>query len=198
MDVTLQKMSNFLIVLILATSTISCAQKIATCNKETLFKQDQKDVPPNVCIPPNYVISFVYTRSQKIDFNRDGYIDYVFAIDKKSKSIGDSSYLVFYKMNTDSSYQFTKKFGNVFPVYFDPNVEFPTLKDQRLQSIFDCYVVPNPLDLLEIENDAIMITRRLDGHDLERLKYVYQYNSSLNDWQMVGKKKIYGNYIRKS
>jgi hypothetical protein len=159
------------------------------CNKTALFKRDQKDVPAKVCIPKNYVITKVYTRDHVVDFNGDGRPDYVFAMERHPKLVGDSSYLVFYKMNVDSSHALVRKFGNLYPLWFDPNIETPNLKERRLIEAFECYVVPDPLYSLEIKSDSIKLTRKMDGQNAELIKYVYKFDSHQFDWKLIFKKR---------
>lgn len=159
------------------------------CIKETRLKSDKKNIPKEVCIQPSYIIYTVFSNNEEIDFNLDGYSDYVFMMSKKNENVGDSTYIVFYEMNRDSVYRFTKKLGNIYPVYFDPNIENPDLKDSSQQRLFDCYGLPDPLYSFDIKSDTISITRRLDGHNFERILYVYKYNSRLRDWVLISKKK---------
>ncbi len=69
------------------------AQK-TDCNKGVFSKSDKKGIPKEVCIPQSYVIYYVLSRYDDIDFNQDGYLDYVFTITKRSQSVGDSTYIV--------------------------------------------------------------------------------------------------------
>lgn len=159
------------------------------CNKTTLFKRDQRNVPREVCIPANYLITKVYTRGNVIDFNRDGRPDYVFAMERLPRTIGDSSFLLFYKMNVDSTHSLVRKFGNVYPLRFDPNIENPDLKEKRLIETFDCYVVPDPLYSLEIKSDSVKLTRRMDGQNIELIKYIYKFDALQLDWKLVLKRR---------
>lgn len=52
--------------------------------------------------------------------------------------------------------------------------------------------MPDPLYSLEIQTDSVNITRRLDGQDFEKIKYIYIYNKSLQDWTL-SKKRRYTN-----
>lgn len=179
--------TNKLVFLLALFASVGYGQQ--DCNKTTLFKRDQKNVPHEVCLPINYVITKVYTRDNVIDFNGDGRPDYIFAMERVAKAIGDSSFLVFYKMNADSSHSLVRKFGNVYPLRFDPNIENPDLKEKRLIEMFDCYVVPDPLYSLEIKSDSIKLTRRMDGQNAELIKYIYRFDSRQLDWKLVLKKK---------
>lgn len=160
------------------------------CNKKTLFKKDSLGVPAEVCIPDDYFISYVYSRYKQIDFNKDGLSDYVFIIEKQNKSVGDSLILYFYKMNLDSSHTFVKSFANVFPVFFNPHEFFPRFDEKYLEELFDCYQSPNPLYLLTIENDTIVLERSLDGHHSIRYQYIYKFHPSLGDWKLIKSTRI--------
>jgi len=170
-------------------TTTACAQNREACNRSVWTKEDAKYLPKEVCIPNSYIISYVCSRYDDIDFNQDGYLDYVFTITKKNQNVGDSTYIVFYEMGQDSVYRLTKKLGNIYPVYFDPSMENPDLKDSNQQRLFDCYGLPDPLYSFDIKSDTISVTRRLDGHNFERILYVYKYNSKLRDWVLISKKK---------
>lgn len=187
MDAILKRM-NKAVLFSLSWLIISCGHA-QDCIKETRLKSDKKNIPKEVCIQPSYIIYTVFSNNEEIDFNLDGYSDYVFMMSKKSQNIGDSTYIVFYEMNQDSVFRFTKKLGNIYPIYFDPNIENPDLKDSNQQRLFDCYGLPDPLYSFDIKSDTISITRRLDGHNFERILYVYKYNSKLKDWVLVSKKK---------
>jgi hypothetical protein len=183
MMVLSQKMQNvFIIYTIFILSACTLGQN---CNRQTIFKEDQNGVPKEVCLPKDYIISYVYSRYETIDFNNDGYSDYVFAVEKDKMSVGDSSFLFFYKVNSDSTFSFVKKFDNIFPIYFDSNEEHPDLKDEILRSVFECYNMPTPLYSLEITGDMIVITRSLDGRGYEKIKYTYKYNKQFNDWILL-------------
>lgn len=87
MNAMSRKINKYIFLISTLYSAIACSQQ-RDCNKETFFKADQKTVPKEVCIPKGYVISFVYSKHQQIDFNKDKFCDYVFAIDKKNKAVG--------------------------------------------------------------------------------------------------------------
>lgn len=163
------------------------------CNKETFVKNEVKLIPKDVCIRKDYMIFYIYSKYQKIDFNEDGLADLVFSMRKKAMSLGDTTFLVFYKMNLDSSYTLVKEFNNIIPVYFDPNIEGPKLNNKVLIDLFDCYGIPNPLNHVDILNNTIEMIVNLDGQFYESIIYVYKFDKNKNDWLLSKKTYYQGN-----
>jgi hypothetical protein len=174
----------------LLTTLISVSCFSQDCNRSTISKRDEQFIPTSVCIPKGFVISRVYTKYNDIDFNNDRKFDCVFAMNKVPLGIGDSSYLVFYKMNSDSSYSLIKTFGNIYPLNFDPNIEHPNLVEPKLIEAFECYGLPDPLYSLEIESDTVTLMQRLDGREIEKIEHVYKFNVGLDDWVLISKRRI--------
>ena len=166
-----------------------CCFSQQDCDKKTLLDADLKLVPKDVCIRKEYVINYIYSKYNCTDFNKDGLTDFVFSMRKKEKTIGDTTFLVFYKMNIDSSYTLIKCFDNIIPIYFDPNVEVPNLKNENLHRIFQCYSIPNPLNHVEITDDKIEMIVNFDDHFYESITYQYVFDSTKNDWILI--EKIY-------
>ena len=165
--VTLLKQNKIILFFFL---TVFCfAQQ--ECNKETFVKNEVKLIPKDVCIRKDYMIFYIYSKYQKIDFNEDGLADLVFSMRKKAMSLGDTTFLVFYKMNLDSSYTLVKEFNNIIPVYFDPN----------------------PLNHVDILNNTIEMIVNLDGQFYESIIYVYKFDKNKNDWLLSKKTYYQGN-----
>jgi hypothetical protein len=186
MIVILQRLINiyFLSCLILSCPLYAQLNQV-DCNNETFLSADQKKIPIGVCIPKGYVIRYIYSKYNSIDFNRDGLIDFAFSVTKRTNTIGDSSFLVFYKMNIDSSFTFSKLFKNTYPIYFNPSDENPKIKDTELKKLFDCYPIPDPLDHLDIKNDTIEIDVTIEGHGYQAKVYQYKYDLKRNDWKLI-------------
>ena len=90
-----------------------------------------------------------------------------------------------WELYADSSFTLVKKFGNIYPVKFDLNKSSPKFKYKKLDSIFNCYVYPYPLNSLEIVKDSVVIIKNLDMSS--NLGYYYKFNSKLDDWILVDK-----------
>jgi hypothetical protein len=194
MIVISMKRSSIVFLFFLLTNSLY-AQK-NDCNREMSSNKHKKSLPKEVCIPKGFQITYVYGTVDSIDFNRDGLNDYVFNMKHKNLSIGDTTFLVFYKRTSDTTYSFYKKFGNVIPIYFDPNIEGPVFKNNKLEQIFDCYVLPNPLNHMDIRNDTIEMIINLEPHREESMVYVYKFDKAVNDWALVKKTHyMYGEII---
>lgn len=184
MTVILPKTTNYIFLTCYLLFTILIVNA-DNCNRETLRKKDKQNLPKEVCIPVGHIISYVYTTSRRpIDFNQDGLYDYIFTYEKPHLKLGDSVFIAFYQQNPDSSFSFTKKFGNIYPVQFDLNENAPKL-NPKLDSIFNCYLYPNPLHSLEIKKDTLIIIKKVDVY--EKIGYYYKYNSRLKDYVLVEK-----------
>jgi hypothetical protein len=182
----LRKLSKVYFLLLINCPLFLCAQH-NECNKETYSKRDRSKIPSEVCIFPDYVIYNLYGIDKPIDFNKDGLIDFVFSVAKRTTTIGDTSFLVFYKMNADSSFSFSKLFWNVFPIYFNPSDENPRINNPSLQKLINCYPIPDPLDHLDVKNDTIEIVMTMEGHGYEYKVYRYKYEQKYNDWKLIKK-----------
>jgi hypothetical protein len=154
------------------------------CNKEAKYDSDKKRIPESVCIQKNLILTYEETRYKTIDFNQDGLNDYVITTRKKNQQIGDSTFISFYKKKEDSTYQLIKTLGNIIPIYFDSNNEYPLLNDSLHKAIFECYQLPDPLYSLEFSDNSIEITQTFDGHNYEMRIYHFVFNTSINNWEL--------------
>jgi hypothetical protein len=184
------KIVKLILLFTLIQTTLMAQQQ--RCNQDAFSKDDIFYIPEDVCIPKDFIIYSVYGKNNKIDFNKDGLKDFVFSMFRKPPDMGDTTFLVFYKKNKDSSYSFVKQFGNIIPVNFESDNENPILKDSALQKIFDCYTIPNPLNALTIKNDTIKMVVNLDEQNFASLLYDYAYDVVKNDWFLVNKVYIEG------
>jgi len=158
--------------------------------KENIVINKKLFIPKEVIIPSGYKISNIYNNGV-IDFNKDGLNDFVFDLQKENINIGDTSYVVFYKMNKDSSFSFCKKFDNLFPIYFPLYFERPNIKNKELETLFyDCYMGMNkPFSYFEIQNDSVFFTKRLSGNLMESIRYLYKFDLQKNDWILTSKSR---------
>jgi hypothetical protein len=117
-------------------------------------------------------------------------------MNKKNLSIGDTTFLVFYKMNKDSSYSLIKEFKNIIPIYFNPNEEVPHLKNEHLVNIFECYGIPNPLNHVDIVNDSLTMIVNFDGHYYDGMVYTYTYKEKCKDWVLTSKQYYVGSDMK--
>lgn len=156
----------------------------STCNNKTSSNYLQKYVPKGICIPKGKVIDRIYSVDDTVDFNKDGYSDLVFSYSKDANKLtdGDSSFLVFYAMNRDSTYTLFKQYNNILPVHFDPNQNPVHIRDKKLNKILECYETLAPLLYLDIKADSVVIMRYLAT--IEKKKYVFKFNSKLKDWEL--------------
>jgi hypothetical protein len=150
-------------------------------------------VPKDIKIDSGYKIRYIYNKNHHIDFNKDGLNDFVFVSGKEKMKAGDTSYIVFYKRNKDSTFTFVKQFGNIFPIYFDIKYgEKPKFDNPILKSLFyDCYMgMEKPFSVFEIKNDSIYFTKRLRAKETDKMRYLYRYDQQKNDWMLISKSRI--------
>lgn len=154
------------------------------CNREILSLEYQRFIPKEVCIPNEYLIYYINSREEPIDFNQDGLDDFICSVIKKNEKIGDTSFLIFYKRNADSTFTFFKQFDNILPIRFEQDNYNPYLQDEKLKKIFDCYGTPSPLYSLDIKSDSIIIVQDIGAVE-EKILYVFKFDSFLNDWKLI-------------
>jgi hypothetical protein len=187
MIVVLQKKSKVLIVCLLINGFFASAQT-DNCSS-TIYKSEQKYVPSTICIPDHSLyIAYIYSKDQAIDFNRDGINDFVCAVRKKNIIVGDKTVLLFYSMNKDSIFTLVRKFDNIIPVYFNQDDEHPKFSDKNLDDIFNCYTMPDPLYSIEIKGSQVVLDKKLDAQVTEKMRYFYDFDTSLSNWVLVAKK----------
>lgn len=179
----------WLVILVVGYFLSTCG--IKSINKGTISSNEIPVIPKEVKIPEGYKILTIFHYNHN-DFNNDGLIDFVFDMAKEKTNNGDSIYLVFYKMNKDSTYSFYKKFSNVIPIHLYFSEQHPDIKDKRLAEIYyDCYRGNyTPLNYFDATNDTITITKWLSNLFMERLRYVFKYNVQKSDWILVNKSRI--------
>lgn len=162
-----------------------CFSQAKYCNKDVINSFDSKKIPNEVCIRDGYVVSYVYDKKGSIDYNLDGRLDLALRVQKKNRLIGDSTLLYIYTHQLDSTFMLFKVYNNIFPVYFDSNLEVQTFKDKKLQNIFDCYGLPNPLLGFSFNKDEIRFSRIIANN--ESRSYKFKFSKTENDWIMIEK-----------
>lgn len=190
MIVILQKMSKLLLLLsLIAMSILTHAQD---CNRETKYKTDMKFIPKEVCIQNGKCISYIHSKHYKTDFNNDGLSDFVFDIDNKEIRIGDTTQLVFYVQNSDSTFSLYKSFDNLYPVYQGNNEHDFKNAPLNIENFFnECYMGEyHVLYFLTVVNDRVAISRHYIGWPRAYFFYSFRFDPNIGDWKLIKKELV--------
>ena len=180
------QISRFLLMLLFVELTIGYhvnAQDSVTsgCNRSVRFNQYLEKLPKEVCLPQgNY---FVFGIFDKTDVNNDGLDDCIFCWCKYPYNDGDTTFVSFYKQNSDSTYSLFKTLDNLYPIYLKSYNDLYTPKEEELRIIQKNYYYRYPLYELKIEKDKIIIELKNDAES--NLIITYQYDKDLKNWKYI-------------
>lgn len=175
----MKRISNIYVWLVLMGCTCpGLAQRPPSCNQAVLLQEYKSKLIKEICIPPNYVITRLYTDLRDIDIDGDGLGDFIFDWRKLKLTEGDTTYITAYRMNADSTYSFLRTFDNLFPIHLD-SYDYGS-KKPALKKIFECYAYGYPLIDLEFEAGVIAMELRIDAASGYTLKY--RYDPKRNNW----------------
>lgn len=163
---------------ILLIFSINIFAQNTNCNRAVWVKEDEKELPKEVCIPKgNYHVTQVYER---VDINSDGLEDFIFNWNKNPLQDGDTLYVTIYTQNQDSIFSHFRTFSNLYPIYFKSYSFDYTPKNKKLRVLHKKYM-RNPLIKLTFEKETIEIIR--NGDAKENLIITYRYDKDIKNWR---------------
>jgi len=151
------------------------------CNRSVKINSYLNRLPKEVCLPQgNY---FVFSIFKETDVNDDEIDDFIFCWCKYPYNDGDTTFVSFYKQNSDSTYSLLKTLDNLYPIYLKSYNDLYTPKEEELRIIQKNYYYRYPLYELKIEKDKIIIELKNDAES--NLIITYQYDKDLKNWKYI-------------
>ena len=166
-------LSSLLLLLI----SFQCYAQQDSCYQQSWTKRIAKKVPANICIGEDEVI---YQLFSGFDFNQDGRSDIAIKVGNEEKTNGDTTVLIIFEQQFDSTFVGFMSLNNVFPIYFEKYSLDYVIQNEKLLKIKNRYQETYPLERIEIDNEDIHIYMVADATAVFHL--VYSYNTSDKDW----------------
>jgi len=159
------------------------------CNKSVLFPRFNEILPKEVCIPNEYVISFLDFE----DLNEDDKKDCIISYWKKNefRKDGDTTFYRIYLQMPDSTFVLKKTLSNLEPLYFKSYSDDYEVKDSMLRELHFYYSYGGgEFDLTFKKNQIILL---FDVAAMTGVKVMFQWSSEKEDWLLIQEQNYLGN-----
>ena len=168
--------------LILVLTVIICCSCNAQQKKDSVCYKNSRGfienkLPNDICVKKDEMI---YSLFNKFDFNNDGLTDV--AIEKGNKNLkdGNQTDLVIYEKINDSTYTKFRALNNVYPIWFDVYDSSVKLDDSALNDIKEYYEMGDPLRVIELVENKIILN--LKGDAVTDYILTFTYLKEKKDW----------------